>query len=280
MQLDPTCDNYGVMGNPIAHSLSPVIHAAFAVQTGQHLRYQAVLVEPGIFAQAVQQFRMAGGKGLNVTIPFKEEAWVLSERRSPRAQLAGAVNTLGFEPDGRVWGDNTDGVGFVRDYVINHQGRIEGRRVLILGAGGAVRGVLEPILAEHPAQVVIANRTVANAVEICSVFQALGALNACGFDGLAGHRFELIINGTAASLQGQLPPLPEDILESDGFCYDMMYGHVPTPFVRWGYAHGADRSVDGLGMLVEQAAESFYLWRGIRPETASVIAMLRARISH
>jgi shikimate dehydrogenase len=268
------------MGNPIAHSLSPVIHAAFAARTRQRLNYQAFLVEPGAFSEAVRRFRMAGGKGLNVTIPFKEEAWTLAERRSPRAQLAGAVNTLGFEPEGGIWGDNTDGVGFVRDYVINHQGRIEGSRVLILGAGGAVRGVIEPILAEHPARIVIANRTVAKAAGLCSIFRALGPIEASGFDGLAGRQFDLIINGTAASLQGRLPPLPDDLLAEGGCCYDMMYRATPTPFVRWGQTHGAAQSVDGLGMLVEQAAESFHLWRGVRPETAPVIAMLRKRISN
>jgi shikimate dehydrogenase len=273
--LDNRYDNYCVMGNPIGHSLSPQIHSAFAQQTGQALQYHAVLVEWGAFAEAVEEFYKAGGKGLNITLPFKQEAWVLAEERSPQAELAGAVNTLWFDREGRRYGDNTDGVGFIRDYLNNHGGSLENRRILVLGAGGAVRGVLGPILTERPAQLAIANRTPARAYELKSLFAKLGNIEVCAYEALAGWEFDLIINGTAASLGGQLPPLPEDILAEGGHCYDMMYAKEPTPFVRWGYAHGAAKSIDGLGMLVEQAAEGFFIWRGVRPDTAPVIERLR-----
>lgn len=268
-------DRYAVMGNPIAHSKSPAIHARFAEQTGQILSYGAILVEPGDFPAAVQRFGAAGGMGLNVTVPFKQEAWALAERRSERAERAGAVNTLKFEIDGTLYGDNTDGVGLVRDLRQNHEVSLRRKRVLILGAGGAVRGVLAPLLAEEPARLVIANRTVAKAEELATAFADLGPIEGCGFEALAGQYFEVVINGTAASLQGELPPLPDELLAPGAVCYDMMYGAEPTPFMRWASAHGAEQSLDGLGMLVEQAAESFYLWRGVRPQTAEVVTALR-----
>jgi shikimate dehydrogenase len=265
------------MGNPINHSLSPQIHAAFAEQTGQMLHYQAVRVEPGEFAEAVERFYKAGGKGINVTIPFKQEAWALAEKRSQRAGLAGAVNTLGFDRAGCRYGDNTDGIGFVRDYLNNHGGSIRGRRILVLGAGGAVRGVLGPILEQHPARLAIANRTLAKANKLRDLFAKQGEIEVYAYEDLALHQFDLIINGTAASLEGQLPPLPEASLAEGSHCYDMMYAPEPTPFVQWGYAHGAVRSVDGLGMLVEQAAEAFFLWRDVKPDTQPVIERLRKK---
>lgn len=269
-------DRYAVMGNPIGHSKSPQIHARFAAQTGQSLSYEAILVEAGDFPAAVARFRAAGGRGLNVTVPFKQEAWALAARRSPRAERAGAVNTLRFEEDGNLYGDNTDGVGLVRDLKDNHGAQLTGKRLLVLGAGGAVRGVLAPLLAEQPALLVIANRTVATAEALAQAFADLGAVRGCGFAALAGEQFDVVINGTAASLQGEVPPLPEGILAAEAVCYDMMYGKEPTPFMRWAGAAGAGKMLDGLGMLVEQAAESFYLWRGVRPATAPVIAALRA----
>ena len=271
----PSPDRYAVMGNPIAHSKSPQIHAAFARQTGQSLEYTAILVEPGALPQAIGNFQANGGKGLNITVPFKQEAWQLAERLSERARLAGAVNTLKFEADGLLYGDNTDGAGLVRDIVDNHGGEITDAKVLMLGAGGAARGVLEPLLEENPDSLVIANRTVDRATTLALEFKSLGNVTGCGFDDLAGMRFDLIINATSASLQGELPPLPDDILDEDGWCYDMMYGAEPTVFLRWAEAHGAEKCLDGLGMLVEQAAESFLLWRGIRPDTRSVIKQLR-----
>ncbi|MBK8751968.1 MAG: shikimate dehydrogenase [Candidatus Competibacteraceae bacterium] len=263
-------DQYAVMGNPIAHSKSPHIHALFAAQTGQSLEYRAIRVEPGGFAAAARAFRAAGGKGLNVTVPFKPDAWVFADLLSARAERAGAVNTLIFDSTG-VRGDNTDGPGLVRDLTVNHGYALAGRRILLLGAGGAARGVLQPLLLEQPAQLVIANRTAGKALELSLRFGDLGRVSGCGFAELAGRQFDLIINATAAGLSDAAPPLPEGVLAADGWCYDLMYGSEPTAFVRWGKEQGAARSLDGWGMLVEQAAQSFYLWRGIWPETRPVI---------
>jgi shikimate dehydrogenase len=273
-------DHYAVMGNPIAHSKSPLIHAAFAQQTGQVMQYEALLVgtQAGEFAEAVQRFQASGGKGLNITVPFKQAAWALAAQRSQRAERAGAINTLWFDVKGRCLGDNTDGVGLVRDLTQNHGGRIEGQRLLILGAGGAVRGVLEPLLDAAPAQCVIANRTVSKAKTLAELFAAHGNVTASPYDALQDQSFDLIINGTSASLLGELPPLPDGLLAKDGWCYDMMYASTKTPFVRWGLAQGAAYALDGLGMLVEQAAESFYLWRGVKPDTAPVIQQVRERL--
>ncbi len=268
-------DTYAVMGNPIAHSKSPTIHALFARQTGQRLIYEAIRVEEGHFAEAVNEFRREGGKGLNITVPFKQEAWALAGSRSDRAERAGAVNTLRFEADGTLFGENTDGVGLVRDLMDNLHQPIRDRRVLLLGAGGAVRGVLAPLLGEAPQALVIANRTVERALQLADDFADLGPVEGSGFEALAGRRFDLVINGTAASLRGELPPLPEGILAEGALCYDMMYAAEPTPFMHWAAAHGAARTADGLGMLVEQAAESFFIWRGVQPKTTPVIEAVR-----
>ncbi len=265
-------DHYAVMGNPIAHSKSPLIHTAFAKQTGQILEYDAILVE-GDFAQAVQAFQASGGKGLNITVPFKQAAWTLADQRRERAELAGAVNTLWFDEQGRCIGDNTDGVGLVRDLTQNHGCQIEGRRVLILGAGGAVRGVLAPLLEAAPAHCVIANRTMSKAVTLAELFADFGNISAKPIDALQNKSYDLVINGTSASLQGELPPLPEGLLAEGAWCYDMMY--AMTPFLQWAQKQGAAFALDGLGMLVEQAAESFYLWRGVMPETVSVIQQIK-----
>lgn len=275
LDFDAKPDAYAVMGNPIAHSKSPAIHARFAAQTGQRLTYEAILVDPGGFDQAVGNFQGNGGKGLNVTVPFKQDAWRLVDTRSVRAERAGAVNTIRMEADGSLFGENTDGVGLVRDLTVNHGVVLAQRKLLLLGAGGAVRGVLEPLLAERPATLVIANRTVAKARELAEAFADLGPVEACGFDALEGRRFDVVINGTAASLQGEVPPLPDSLLTTDAVCYDMMYAAEPTAFVRWASSHGAAHALDGLGMLVEQAAESFVIWRGVRPDTAPVIRTLR-----
>jgi shikimate dehydrogenase len=272
-------DRYAVMGNPIKHSKSPQIHADFADQTGQKLNYEAMLVEEGHFNASVQAFFTAGGKGLNITVPFKQQAWTLADCRTPRAELAGAVNTLYRDELGRLWGDNTDGAGLVRDILHNHQGSIAGKRVLILGAGGAVRGLLAPLLEQQPALVWIANRTQSRAEQLAKDFGHLGALKASGFADLHGLQFDMVINGTAASLQGELPPLPDDLLHRGAWCYDMMYAAEPTLFSRWAMAHGAAVALDGLGMLVEQAAESFLRWRRVEPVTAPVIARIRTQLS-
>lgn len=272
-------DHYAVIGNPIAHSKSPQIHMTFAEQTRQDIEYTAMLVEHGDFVNAIKNFQQNGGKGLNITVPFKNEAYALADTHSQRAKLAGAVNTLILKSDGSIHGDNTDGVGIIRDLLDNNSVQIQDARLLILGAGGAVQGVLHPLLGQSPEIIVIANRTVAKAEMLAQTMndklEGFDIVRGCGFAELAGQQFDGIINGSAASLQGEVPPLPDDVLQEGGWCYDMMYGNEPTAFVRWGEIHGAAKSLDGLGMLVEQAAESFKLWRGVQPKTRHVIQMLR-----
>ena len=270
-------DHYAVMGNPIAHSKSPRIHTLFAAQFGHDIEYRAILVEPGHFARAVADFQAQGGKGLNITVPFKEEAWALATARSARAQRAGAVNTLLLNPSGAHYGDNTDGMGLVRDLKNNLGCQLAGRRVLLLGAGGAARGVVEPLLDEKPSLLVIANRTPGKAMELVRTFQDSGRVEGCGLDELAGRSFDVIINATAAGLRGEIPALPRGVVQVHSWCYDMMYADEPTAFMRWAQEQGAERTLDGLGMLVEQAAEAFFLWRNVRPATGPVIQTLRQR---
>lgn len=268
-------DEYAVMGNPISHSKSPRIHSLFAEQTGEAVHYTAIQVDPGGFAQAVGNFVASGGKGLNITVPFKQEAWQLVDSRSDRAERAGAVNTIKIE-DSKLYGDNTDGIGLVNDLVRNHHIELKHKRILLMGAGGAARGVLAPLLEQAPELLLIANRTESRARDLAEEFSDLGQVQGCGYDKtLATHQFDVLINATAASLQGELPPLPDGILADAASCYDMMYGAEPTPFMQWAERHGAATILDGLGMLVEQAAESFTLWRGVRPDTAAVITTLR-----
>lgn len=270
-------DRYAVIGNPIEHSKSPRIHQAFAGQTGQELVYERILGDPDHFPEDVRRFLAAGGKGLNVTVPFKEQAWQLADELTPRARDAGAVNTLVLRPDGSLLGDNTDGVGLVRDLARNQGFDFAGKRILLLGAGGAARGVVRPLLEQKPALLVIANRTAQKARELAAELQDEGPeVRGLGLDELEGSRFDLIINATAAGLKGEVPGIPGDCLAPGGWIYDMMYGAEPTAFVRWGQAHGAERSLDGLGMLVEQAAESFRIWRGVLPATQAVIEELRS----
>jgi shikimate dehydrogenase len=269
-------DRYAVMGNPIAHSLSPLIHTQFAAQTGQDMSYEAILVPKDGFITAVNTFRAEGGKGLNVTVPFKQEAWQLADEHAERARRAHAVNTLVMQEDGRILGDNTDGAGLLRDLTRNHGITIKNRRILILGAGGAVRGVLAPLLAESPAEILIANRTPERAQQLAEDFHDVGKLSACSFEELDSYQADIIINGTSAGLSGELPPVSEQIFANAEAAYDMLYGkQEPTDFQCWAEACGARISLDGLGMLVEQAAESFYIWRGVRPDTKSVIQSLR-----
>jgi shikimate dehydrogenase len=270
-------ERYAVMGNPIAHSKSPRIHTLFATQFGHDIEYRAILVEPGHFTRAVAEFQAQGGKGLNITVPFKEEAWALVATRSARAQRAGAVNTLLLNPSGAHYGDNTDGLGLVRDLKINQGCELAGRTVLLLGAGGAARGVIEPLLDENPSQLVIANRTPGKAIELVRAFRESGRIEGCGLDALAGRSFDVIINATAAGLRGEVPVLPPGVVHTHSCCYDMMYADEPTAFMRWAQELGAERTLDGLGMLVEQAAEAFFLWRGVMPSTGPVIQALRQR---
>lgn len=279
MARDPfdfkAADRYAVMGNPVAHSKSPRIHAEFARALGERIEYTAIQVEPGGLAQAVDQFRANGGRGLNITVPFKLDAFRLADRRSARAELAGAINTLRFDPDGKLYGDNTDGIGLVRDLTQNLGREITGRRMLVLGAGGAVRGVLGPLLEEKPARLHIANRTAAKAKELAEQFASRGPVTGSGFEDIGATPFDIVINGTAASLEGSLPPLPPTAFAKGALAYDMMYGDRARPFLGWALANGAAQAADGLGMLVEQAAESYFVWRGKPPATRPVIELLR-----
>ena len=266
-------DHYAVIGNPIEHSKSPAIHKMFAEQTGEDLEYGRILGKD--FEKDVKDFIEADGKGLNVTVPFKEQAFKMATALSDRAKTAEAVNTLLFKDGQSIEGDNTDGVGLVTDLGCNHLFNFAGSKILLLGAGGASKGVLRPLLEQAPAKLLIANRTASKAVALAEQVGAIGNVSGCGLDQLAGQRFDLIINGTAAGLTGDLPAIPDDCLEPGGWTYDMMYSTEPTAFVRWGKSHQAGKALDGLGMLGEQAAESFYLWRNVRPETSQVIAALR-----
>lgn len=269
---------YAVFGNPIAQSLSPLIHQAFAKQCNQPIEYQRQLVELGKFEAAASQFFNAGGEGLNITAPFKLDAFQFADQLSERAKCAGAVNTLIAEHS-KIKGDNTDGHGLLTDIQNNLQWNIAAGRVLILGAGGAVRGILEPLIAAIPASIVIANRTTEKAQTLVQLFEEYAQsesveLSAQDFESLSGH-FDIIINGTSASLSGESLPIGVDNFDNV-LCYDMMYAKAPTPFLQLAAKHGAKSVADGLGMLVEQAAESFYLWRGVRPDTAALIQSIRA----
>ena len=271
-------DKYAVIGNPIEHSKSPLIHHAFALQTGQDIEYSRVLAPLDGFAQTVQSMREAGFKGANVTVPFKLEAFRLADHLTERAHDAGAVNTLMFNGDG-IAGDNTDGTGLVCDIEQNLGIGFEQKSVLLIGAGGAAEGVLHPVLEQHPQLLVIANRSMDKALKMVKKVEDQGeyryvSVNAYAFDDLKGQQFDIVINATSTGLDDTQLPLPSDIFAEGALAYDMMYGHE-TPFMAFARKHGAARVSDGLGMLVEQAAESFYLWRQIRPQTAAVLAMLR-----
>ncbi len=264
-------DKYAVVGNPVAHSKSPQIHAEFASQTGQDISYERLLAPLDGFVETIEAFRQTGGKGLNVTVPFKEEAFRYARTRTARAEAAGAVNTLKFE-NGEILGDNTDGAGLVRDLTINLKRSLKNKRILLMGAGGAARGAIAPVLAEYPAILVLANRTVEKAQQLAELFD--NKLVPAPYEALMEQSFDIVINATAASLKGELPPLPDQLFNPGALAYDMMYG-TETPFMAWARQHGAGTVADGLGMLVEQAAESFYLWRGVRPDTEPVIQKLR-----
>lgn len=268
-------DRYCVFGHPIGHSKSPAIHAAFAAETGQQMEYVAIEAPLDDFAGAWRAFVSKGGRGANVTVPFKQDAWQLCDQLSDQARRAGAVNTLVLHEDGTTWGDTTDGVGLVADLRRNDV-TLEAARILVLGAGGAVRGVLEPLLAEKPRQIKVVNRTAEKAIELAQEFAALGAIEGAGLDGIDGQ-YDLVINGTSASLAGDLPPLPDSLFADGGVAYDMMYGAEPTVFLAWAQRQGA-RGIDGLGMLVGQAAASFELWRGVRPAVDGVLDELRSQL--
>ncbi len=269
-------DRYAVIGNPIAQSKSPLIHGLYAQATGQDIDYGKIEgpLGPGGFAQAVDAFRAEGGRGLNITAPFKLDAFAYAHERSERAELAGAANAMAFDGE-RVIAENFDGVGLVRDVVHNLGVTLAGRRVLLLGAGGAARGALLPLLAEAPAELVIANRDVDKAQELAHIGQrAGGRVRACGYAGLAGQGYDLVFNATSASLRAEQPPVPATVFSPGCLAYELAYGKGLTPFLRLAREAGVTRIADGVGMLAEQAAEAFLWWRGVRPDTAEVIERL------
>lgn len=267
-------DRYAVIGNPIAQSKSPLIHASFAQATGQDLEYTKIEAPLDGFAAAVRAFRDGGGRGMNVTAPFKLQAYELADERSERARAAGAVNALKFEPDGRILAENFDGIGLVNDIVRNLGVALAGKRVLVLGAGGAVRGLLLPFLAERPAELAIANRDAAKAVQLAQAVAAQGKVRGGGYVDIGTGRFDIVVNATSASLRAELPPVSPEVFAVDGLAYELAYGKGLTPFLRLAQNAGVERLADGVGMLIEQAAEAFVWWRGVRPETRALIEQM------
>jgi shikimate dehydrogenase len=269
-----TIDRYGVMGYPVSHSRSPVIHRLFALQTGQNIQYELLQVTPEKLETAVRQFQRTGGKGLNVTVPHKRAIAKLADHVSERARTAGAVNTLSFV-EGEVHGDNTDGIGLLRDLVVNLGVNLDGANILILGAGGATSGIVGPLLEMEPAALRIANRTLDRAQEIATRFKHMGPVSACRFNAVpVTDAYDLVINATSAGVKGEMPPYPGAAISESTFCYDLSYGLTPTPFSVWARERGAVKSVMGWGMLVEQAAESFHIWRHVMPDTAPVLKQM------
>jgi shikimate dehydrogenase len=270
-----TPDRYGVMGYPVSHSRSPVIHRLFALQTGEKIQYELLQVAPDKLETAVRQFQRTGGKGLNVTMPHKHDVVRFCDHLSERARAAGAVNTMTFR-DGEIFGDNTDGIGILRDLAINQSLTIEGSNILVLGAGGATRGIVGPLLEMQPGSLRIANRTLDKAEAIVRQFSRSGPVSACRFDMIpVSEDYDIVINATSAGIKGEAPPYPAAAISRNTFCYDLSYGLSPTPFSTWAREQGAERSVMGWGMLVEQAAESFFIWRGVRPDTAPVLKQMK-----
>lgn len=268
-------DRYAVIGYPVKHSRSPFIHAMFAKQCDQQMSYQLLEVAPEQLATTVPQFFADGGKGLNVTVPHKQAVMSMVKYRSPRAEFAGAINTIMVLQDNELMGDNTDGVGLLNDLTNNLKFDLKNKRILLLGAGGAARGVIAPLLQQHPDVVVVANRNVQRAMQLTEEFKNLGSLQSSSFAQVETKAFDLIINATSASLQGDMPDVPQTVIGEQTVCYDMAYGKDDTVFTQWAKQHGAARAVQGWGMLVEQAAEAFFLWRGVRPDTAPVLAALQ-----
>ena len=276
--MSPAVDQYGVFGHPVGHSFSPFIHGVFARDTGQQMSYRAYDVEPQELGSRVQEFFGGGGRGLNITLPHKVAAVEVVQELTARAAHAAAVNTLVLQDDNIILGDNTDGAGLVRDLCDNLGLVVTQRRLLILGAGGATRGVLAPLLGLQPAIAVIANRTPERAEALAAAFADLGVTQGVGFAYVGDTPFDLIINATSASLSGDIPPIPAGAIGPETVCYDLAYGRSAMAFVRWAQQSGCALAVQGLGMLVEQAAESFRLWRGVRPATVEVLAALKQRI--
>lgn len=273
---DTAIDRYAVMGFPIQHSWSPFIHGLFAKQTGQSMSYTRLAVSPENFEREVGAFFATGGKGLNITVPHKQAANIVTRHRTPRAEIARAVNTLAWKPDGLL-GDNTDGAGLVIDLTRNLGFDIANTRILLLGAGGAARGVIGPLLAARPECIEVANRHAPRAVELAEEFELLGTVVGSAFEDIGGRAFDLVINATSASLQDEIPPIPRGAIGPATLCYDMAYGKGDTAFTRWARSIGAGRAETGWGMLVEQAAEAFLLWRGMKPDTKPVLEAVKAQ---
>lgn len=267
-------DRYGVMGFPVSHSRSPIIHRLFAIQTGQNIQYELLQVAPEKLESAIAQFQRTGGKGLNITVPHKRAVVTLTDAMSQRATIAGAANTLVFK-DGHIYGDNTDGIGLINDLTLNLGLKLEYANILILGAGGATRGIVAPLLDARPASLMIANRTISKAEDVVEIFAANGPVAACRFEDVeALPVYDLVINATSTGANGEIPPYPKAAVTKYTLCYDLSYGLNKTPFSLWAAEHGAARSIMGWGMLVEQAAASFHIWRGIRPDTAAVLKQI------
>ncbi len=260
-------DRYAVIGNPIEHSKSPDIHLLFADQTGEQLHYEKILADENKFSQVVSKFFADGGKGLNVTVPFKNDACAFVDELTDYAKNAGAVNTIYKNDDGRFIGANTDGIGLLRDLKKTLRVPIINTKILIVGAGGATQGIVEPLLNEQPAELIITNRTVSKADAITQQFKDVGNITSCGLDDIPKHPFDLVLHATSAGLQGNNVELPSEIVGPTTCCYDLLYSDQDTPFMAWAKNHHAGKVVDGFGMLLEQAAEAFYIWRGQRPDT-------------
>ena len=267
--------NYAVLGNPIQHSKSPQIHTLFSEQTGIALEYQAIEVPINEFASYVKLFSSQGGKGLNITVPFKEDAYSLCTTLTDRAELSGSVNTLRFDNDMNIYGDTTDGQGLLNDLVTNHNIRLEDKSILILGAGGTVKSILERLLEQKTKEIVIVNRTISRAEDLEKKFSKKNCVRAYSYNDLPNHSFDIIINGTSLSLSAEVPPIPKTNINENTFCYDLMYSDKETAFTKWAIENGALKATDGLGMLVEQAAESFMFWHGTKPDTMPIIKALR-----
>ena len=267
-------DRYALVGHPVDHSRSPLIHTLFARQTQQNLTYELIDAEPKDFETAVRGFAAAGGKGVNVTVPHKEAAFALVDETGDAAEAAGAVNTISFRA-GKLRGDNTDGVGLIRDLTSNEHVTLDGRRVLVLGAGGAARGIVGPLLASRPAELVIANRTKARADDLVAQFHSPAGVGTVAFGELAKLApFDVLVNATSAGLKGEAPPFPGSLVGPGSVCYDLVYSLKDTPFVAWARENGAARALQGWGMLVEQAAEAFFIWRGVRPDTRPILRQI------
>jgi shikimate dehydrogenase len=275
ISLDRSVSNYAVFGNPVKHSKSPQIHSLFAEQTGIALNYQAIEVPIENFSGCVELFSSQGGRGLNITVPFKEKACSICTTLTQRAETSGSVNTIRFDEHKNIHGDTTDGQGLINDLTINHAINLKNKSILILGAGGSVKAILEPLCQQEPDSIIIANRTVPRAEQLAEKFSDQGNIEACSYTGLSNRSFDLIINGTSLSLMGELPPIPGTVIKNDACCYDLMYSDTDTIFMKWAGEQGAEKILDGLGMLVEQAAESFLIWHGVKPDTAPVIKSLR-----